>query len=355
LRCWDLKAWRIERRCPFHPMPMLRWIKKRLQLTRFPGLFKHPFQGFLYRLAQLAGPGSLPKRHGEAVDGPPLELKSVRSYPEYVDYAMSMASEYQRRRAVEVSLAKEESPFYVAGFCFVCNSKSLFQADYMYAFVDEKGWRMPNWRERLVCPGCGMNNRLRASIHVFTQECRPEQGSTIYITEQTTPLFQWMRHRFVHTSGSEFLDDGIPKGSVNSSGIRHEDICDLSFGDDMFDYVLSFDVFEHVPDYLRAFNECLRCIKPGGALFFTVPFDLNSEKNIVRACLRKDGSVDHILPPEYHGDPLRPEGALCFQHFGWNLLHELRSLGFRDAACHFYWSEPFGYLGGDQFVFIAQK
>jgi SAM-dependent methyltransferase len=164
-----------------------------------------------------------------------------------------------------------------------------------------------------------------------------------------------MKKKFVHTLGSEFLGDQVPKGSVNHRGIRHEDSCDLTFNDAVFDYILSFDVFEHIPDYRTAFKECLRCLRPGGALFFTVPFDLNLEQNTIRARVREDGSVEHILPAEYHGDPLRAEGALCYQHFGWDLLGELQSMGFTEASCLFYWSQPFAYLGGDQFVFIARK
>jgi SAM-dependent methyltransferase len=322
---------------------------------RIQALLKHPMQNFVYRLVQLVGPRSLPRQKGTVTGPRRLEITRVQSYAAYVCYAQSMVSEYERRQAVEHSLAKREEPFYVSGYCFVCDRESLFLSDYKYAFVNERGDRIPNWRERLVCPGCRMNNRLRASIQVFVQACTPGDGSAIYITEQTTPLFQWMKKRFVHTCGSEFLGDQVPKGSVNISGIRHEDLCHLTFGEAVFDYILSFDVFEHVPEYGEAFKECLRCLRPGGALFFTVPFDLNSERNIIRARVREDGVIEHILPAEYHGDPLRPEGALCFQHFGWNLLEELRTMGFRDAAALFYWSESFGYLGGDQFVFIAWK
>jgi len=319
------------------------------------GLLKHPLQNFAYRMVQLLGPRPLPKRETAVAGSQRLEIREIRSYAAYVRYAQSMVSEYERRQAVEYSLAKREEPFYVSGYCFVCDRESRFLSDYSYAFVNERGDRIPNWRERLVCPGCRMNNRLRASIHLFTQECMPGDGSAIYITEQTTPLFQWIKKKYVHTCGSEFLGDQVPKGSVNLSGIRHEDLCDLTFGEAVFDYILSFDVFEHVPEYRKAFKECLRCLRPGGALFFTVPFDLNSERNIIRARITPNGGVEHLLPAEYHGDPLRSEGVLCFQHFGWDLLEELRSMGFREASCFFYWSQLFGYLGGDQFVFIAQK
>lgn len=60
-----------------------------------------------------------------------------------------------------------------------------------------------------------------------------------------------------------------------------------------FDFIFSFDVFEHIPDYRAAFRECLRCLKPGGELVFTVPFSHSSERNIVRAEVNADGNVVH--------------------------------------------------------------
>ena len=43
-----------------------------------------------------------------------------------------------------------------------------------------------------------------------------------------------------------------------------------------------------------------------------------------------DGRIEHLQPPEYHGDPLGG-GVLCFHHFGWDLLEALREAGFTDA------------------------
>ena len=56
-----------------------------------------------------------------------------------------------------------------------------------------------------------------------------------------------------------------------------------------------------------------------------------SEKNIVRAVIR-DGEIHHLLPPEYHGDPLSAEGCLCFYDFGWELLEDLRAAGWARMA-----------------------
>ena len=75
----------------------------------------------------------------------------------------------------------------------------------------------------------------------------------------------------------------------------------------------------------------------------------------MRAYLCQAGGLVHLLPPEYHGDPINPEGCLCFYHFGWDILDDLREVGFSDAKALLYWSKEFGYLGGEQLILVAQK
>jgi SAM-dependent methyltransferase len=151
------------------------------------------------------------------------------------------------------------------------------------------------------------------------------------------------------------LGDSVSYGSCNGDGIRNEDLTRLSFDSDALDFILSFDVLEHVPNYKKALAECYRCLKPDGTLFFTAPFSRNSEKNIVRAYLSQAGEVIHLLPPEYHGDPINSDGCLCFYHFGWEILDDLRTVGFKSSYALLFRSEHFGYLGGEQLIIVAKK
>lgn len=144
-------------------------------------------------------------------------------------------------------------------------------------------------------------------------------------------------------------------GKENLSGIRNEDLCNLTFPDEAFDQLISLDVLEHIPDYEKAFSECFRVIKKGGSMMWSVPFSPNYEKNIIRARI-VDNKVIHDLPAEYHGDPLSlTEGILCFQHFGWEMIEQMIRAGFKDAYAISYISSEFGYLGGEQFMFFARK
>ena len=275
------------------------------------------------------------------------------SFEEYGDYSRSMSAEYEIRNQTEQSLVVENAHFAVSGYCFVCRQPVSFLADCNHGFRNADSQIIPNWRECLICPGCRLNNRMRAAIHLFHELCHPRPASSLYITEQKTPTYRWFRGNFVHAVGSEFLGSGVLPGAENNRGIRHEDLTRLSFGDEQFDFVLSFDVFEHIPNYRKAFSECRRVLKKGGVLLFTIPFDRQSLQNVIRAELLPDGTTHHIMPPEYHGDPLQTNGCLCFRHFGWECLAELKNEGFSEPACYLYWSREYGYLGGEQLLFMS--
>jgi hypothetical protein len=257
--------------------------------------------------------------------------------------------------AREAELSAHGLPFHFAGRCSVCERGTEFLVDDQFAFRLPDGVLAPNWRERQVCAHCGLNSRMRASLE-FLREC---SGATpddlIYCTEQSTQLFREVAARFPLTLGSEYLRDGTEPGQIGPANLRCEDVTRLSFPDCSFEYILSFDVLEHVPDYRRALEEFLRCLRPEGTLLLSVPFNLAEEETLVRARLTGDGSIEHLLPPEYHGDPLSASGALCFYHFGWSLLSELQETGWRQAAVHLYASEARGHLGGPHFLISARR
>jgi SAM-dependent methyltransferase len=295
------------------------------------------------------------KQHRETIEIPDLNIQYIPSYGDYEKHI----TEYQRRFD-EISLIEQQlifssrSEFTVNGVCYVCKKRVDFHVDFRYA-CKVNGVLTPNWRESLVCPQCGLNNRMRAAIQIFQQECRPAPDSRIYISEQTTPLYSLLTNNYLHVKGSEYRGDSMPYGENKKTGLRNEDLTKLSFKNKEFDYILSFDVLEHVPNYRKALSECFRCLKPDAVFYFSVPFIKDQIKNLVRACINGKGEVNHILPPEYHGDPINPGGCLCFHQFGWELLDELNDIGFKNVNALLYWSRELGYLGGLQVQFIATK
>ena len=280
------------------------------------------------------------------------EVTSGRAYREHRD---RMQGEMRRREAIELAIGYTAEVFTVRGHCIVCDQDTDLACDYSYCHADDAGNRFVNWRERLVCPSCQLNNRMRAAIHLFGELCNPAQDDILYLTEQTTPLFGWFKGHYMNVIGSEHLGSSLPLGRTDSRGIRNEDITRLTLNAESVQHILSFDVLEHVPDYQAGLREFFRVLKPGGWLFFSVPFASYQDAHVVRARIKVNGEIEHLMEPEYHGDPLSDAGCLCFYHFGWDLLDELRNIGFSDASARLFWSREFGYLGGEQMILLARK
>ena len=278
----------------------------------------------------------------------------LESFAAYQAYLHEHREESERRSRVELSsLRSPDGAFELPGFCQPCGKAVDFHVDYRYSY-EVDGRRLPNWRESCICPSCGLNNRMRAALHFFQDLFQGRRELELFITEQNTPISTRLQRDYARVVESEFLGDEVPLGQHDEQGRRNEDLTALTFADQEFDAILSFDVLEHVPNTPKAVRECLRVLKPGGWFFFTVPFLPDHEKTLTRARLLPSGEIEHLLEPEYHYDPVRPEGCLAFYHFGWEILEDLRGAGFEEANAHLVWSDAFGYLG-QQVLLTARR
>ncbi len=235
------------------------------------------------------------------------------------------------------------------GYCVGCQAVRRFS----FRQIDVAE---PNWRESLACENCGLINRWRASLQLFRSLPRPP--GPIYITEQTTDLFRSILELEPLTVGSEFVSPSTAPGDLcqwRGREIRHEDVTRLSFADATYAALLSFDVLEHVPDYRAAVREFVRVLQPGGLLILTAPFSMQAPDTSVRARMGDDGVIEHLLPAQYHGDPLSADGVLCFQEFGWDLLDTFRDAGLAQVQVVSCWSPAFGYLGSAQPFIIGWR
>lgn len=118
----------------------------------------------------------------------------------------------------------------------------------------------------------------------------------------------------------------VPLGEMGPRGVESQDVRRLTYPDESFDLVVSTEVFEHVAGYELGFREIRRVLKPGGYHVFRVPLDHDGPTR-VRAREEANGTLTYLLPPVYHGDPLRPKGALVFQDFGLDICQILGGLG----------------------------
>lgn len=76
---------------------------------------------------------------------------------------------------------------------------------------------------------------------------------------------------------------------------------------------------EHVADPRRGFEEIRRILRPGGHHICTIPVNWQRELTVARAVI-EHGVIRHIMTPDYHGDPTRPDGVLAFTEFGQDIV-----------------------------------
>ncbi len=210
--------------------------------------------------------------------------------------------------------------------CPVCGARPRFA-----------GPRGPNWRESFSCLACGALNRTAALAEVLL---RPYRRQRLVTLRAARPVFAGLRvHEFgfvgpiqasLGDAASFTRPDffpGVAPGATAPNGVQCQDLQALTLADASLDLAISQDVMEHVPDMERAWREIHRVLRPGGRHVFTIPYGAARRETIRRAEL-SDGVIRHILPPEYHGDPIRADGALAFWDYGADLPDLLRRLGF---------------------------
>jgi len=314
------------------------------------------------------------RRRAEAARSALSRALEMTSCPTRADLeSLRKADVYRRRYLLEIFIARqhqEREEYHLPGFCLLDDEAVNFQLDWLYAPPPvEVPWfsadgkaekiRIPNWRERMLCPSCGMNNRQRAIAAAILNTLRRRQAELdriprVYLTEQVTPMFRYFE-RLPHAEwiGSEYLGPELAGGAIRG-GLRHEDVEALSFEDASMDLVVSCSVIEHVNEPMDAVGEMARILRPGGELFLEVPFDVSKEKNVRRA-RNVDGKIEHLLAPVYHGDPMSSEGTLVFTDFGWELYDRIRDSGLLTCEMLVYWSLELGHLGGLQFFFHARR
>lgn len=201
----------------------------------------------------------------------------------------------------------------------------------------------PNYREGILA--AGLNSRLRAVVLEMNRamEGKAPGDIRIYAPEAVTHFALLLRGRYARFIGSEFTDDPVVKEGLFP--IQFESLLDLSFSDAIFDAVVINDVFEHVPDINQCLSEIYRVTKPGGRLITTFPFAIGSYDSVIKARMNA-GKIEYLSAPEYHGNPVDPQGSLVFEIPGWNILERARAAGWSSAEIVYEHSVKHGIVGG---------
>ncbi len=274
--------------------------------------------------------------------------------------ASALGAQLEVMAALDDRMMQSRHAFDIKAWCAACNAVTTMRVTWHFCGTNPQGSVHPAWTETCACSSCGLNSRMRALVDFLFSKLNANPALHVYMAEQTTIAYTAMKKLFSNVTGSEYLGSDFRPGEIaaefkGNAHIRHEDLSALSFPDSIFDLVVTQDVFEHIPDYRKAFSESARVLKAGGSLVFTVPFFYNQASTCIRATVDAHGAVQHVLPPEFHGNPVSNAGSLCFQNFGWDLLDTLRVSGLSQPQAHMYWGPWAGHIGFPFFVFSAHK
>jgi len=208
------------------------------------------------------------------------------------------------------------------GRCTVCGKYTLF------VLID------PEYlRNSMICLFCRSASRNRhvakAILGIVDRGGKsiadlPATGEVSIYNTATDDCFSRVLRGY-HGYFSSCYKEGLALGTEISPRTSCQNIEDLTCPDNSFDFVITEDVFEHVRRPEKGFREIHRVLRPGGYHVFTVPFHFD-RPTLVRVDTTGDEDV-HLLPPEYHGDPLRGT-ILAYRTFGIDLFDQLNEIGF---------------------------
>lgn len=225
------------------------------------------------------------------------------------------------------------------GWCPLCRHSTWF--------IPVGSW----YREDLKCLRCRSSARQRALAHFIDNHAEVESESRILEPGPARNVAQQFRKRFPRYEETHFFPEASPGETIN--GYRNENLECLTYADESLDLVVTQDVFEHIARPGNAFRELARVLRVGGMHVFTIPWFPGSE---TRSRAREEGGcVQHLMAPEYHGNPIDANGSLVFTEFGKDLPDViLDASGMRTQVLSEQRSE-YGMMGESLEVFCSCK
>lgn len=196
------------------------------------------------------------------------------------------------------------------GYCPTCPGPTRF--------VVENAWL----RDHYLCARCGSIPRERALMLVLDERFPDWPGLRIH---ESSPSPRGASVRLARECAgyvaSQFFPDTAP--GQTKDGMRCENLEALTFPDESFNLHVTQDVFEHLFDPAAAWREIARTLRPDGAHVCTVPLVNKQRPSRRRARLAENGTVEHLLPPEFHGNPISADGSLVTVDWGYDITRHI--------------------------------
>lgn len=190
-----------------------------------------------------------------------------------------------------------------------------------------------------LCPFCLSFERYRLLCRYLRDET--DFGLRLMRVLDIAPM--WCFQEFCRSFESV---DYVSIDIESPLAMRHMDIRDLEFKDDLFDCIICYHVLEHIDDDRKAMDELYRVLKPGGWAVVQVP--IFTECTIERRELA-EAEAEHLLKYDCH-----------LRSYGRDFGQRLEAVGFNvevvDYVKRFSMEELKRYgLDGTEDLYLCRK
>jgi hypothetical protein len=242
-----------------------------------------------------------------APDFPALRFTS---HDEFKAYTAEHQQVLDARYTFENALLPEAGEVSRAGTCAPCLCPATFSTAPEF-WEGEDDERRPYWRDTMACD-CPdrLPARARALLHLI------QAGGVL--------------------PGTRLLLCGQPgRADARLAALAHEAVRVTALADapsGPFELAIVQEELQFTPCAWQALAALGQRLAPAGRLVLTLPFF-----------------------PGFARSALIGENFARVNRFGWDLLTQLRTAGFRDAAAYLYWSSELGLFGPMNFIVRAVR
>lgn len=198
----------------------------------------------------------------------------------------------------------------VNGYCHICKCERRL-------YIDPES----SWSNTYACFFCGTGARTRGFIMALDLYFSSYKDSLVHEAGVLGNDNHISNASSFYTS-SQWIPSLGP-GTVLTDTHSNQNLEQLTFADNTFDYFITQDVFEHINHPDQAAKEIMRVLKPGGKHIFTVP---RSYPGLVKSRPRikiENNEIIHLETPEYHyrhNDPTNDQYWLVTYDYGPDFL-----------------------------------
>ena len=228
------------------------------------------------------------------------------------------------------------------GVCPICNSDVLF--------FSENTWL----RDHFKCLNCGSIPRQRAIMLIIEKYYPNWKKLDIH---ESSPgdcsISNKLKNECKGYIGSQYYPQKEFGKIIN--GYRNENLENQTFEDNVFDIIITQDVFEHIYNPAKAFFEICRTLKNGGAHIFSVPIINKFKDSEIWATMDNKGNPIFHKTEEWHGNPVDLKGAPVTMHWGYDIINYIKQHSGLKTIIEYIYDLNFGIWAEYIEILISKK